>query len=46
MFCAQVKPESAVPSSQAVLQLSPVDHSVSQTGLVQPDSGEFGLDYS
>jgi hypothetical protein len=42
MCCAQVRPEASLPSSQAGFQLSNVDHSVSQAGLVQPDRGEVG----
>ena len=42
MFCAQDSPEASVLSSQAGSQLSNVDHSVSHTGLDQPDSAELG----
>ena len=42
MCCAQVSPDASVPSSQAGSQVSNVDHSVCQAGLVQPDSGEVG----
>ena len=42
MFWAQACPEASVPSSQAGSQVSNVDHSVSQAGLVQPDSAESG----
>ncbi len=42
MCWAQVSPDASVPSSQAGSQLSNVDHSVSQAGLDQPDSGEVG----
>jgi hypothetical protein len=36
---AQVSPDAGLPLSQSGSQLSKVDHSVSQAGLVQPDSG-------
>jgi len=42
MFCAQVKPDAVVPSSQAGSHGWNVDHSVCQTGLVHPDSGDAG----
>lgn len=42
MFCAQVKPDASVPSSQAGSQDSKVDHSVSQAGLLQPLSALAG----
>ena len=42
MCWAQVRPEASVLSSQAGSQVSNVDHSVSQAGLDQPDSGVVG----
>ena len=44
MRCAQVNPESAVPSSHEGSHVRPVlpNHSVSQAGLVQPDNGVVG----
>jgi len=42
MFCAQVNPEAVDPSSQAGSHVWNVDHSVSQTGLVHPASGDAG----
>ena len=44
MYCAQVNPDSCEPSCQAGSN-GPVSngaHSVSQTGLLQPFSGESG----
>ncbi len=42
MCCAQVRPDASLLSSQAGSQPSKVDHSVSQAGFDQPDSGVVG----
>ena len=46
MFCAQLNPDAVVLSSQAGSHVWNVDHSVSQTGLVQPASGDWRQAYA